>query len=136
MTAPSPLTPSFDPAPTRRRIAGWTPARQAAFIDALADGHPVRVAAASVGLSARTAYRLRQKAGAADFALAWDAALMAGAERLEQTALARALNGERRTVYYRGRVVGERVVHNDRLMLALLKRKRVAPRASAKSTEG
>ncbi len=128
MTAPAPSEPvppepDFEPAPTRRRIAGWTPARQAAFIAALADGHPVRTAAASVGLSARSAYLLRRNPAAADFALSWDAALMAGAERLDQTAIARALYGERRTVYYRGKAVGERLTHDTRLLIHLLERR-------------
>ncbi len=61
--------PDFTPAPSRRRIAGWTPARQAAFIAALADGHSVSDAAASVSLSARSAYHLRRAPGATEFAL-------------------------------------------------------------------
>ncbi len=127
------------PCPTRRRIAGWTPARQAAFVAALADGHPVRAAAAAVGLSARSAYLLRARADAADFARAWDAAVDAGAEALDQTALARALHGERQTVFYRGRPVGERVVHDTRLLLGLLdrrggRRRRFAPRGKSVGT--
>lgn len=116
--------PSLDfvPAISRRRIAGWTPARQADFITALAAGHGVRDAAASVGLSAQSAYRLRRGATVNDFALAWDAAIDAGALRLTETALERALHGERRTVYYRGKPVGERVTHDNRLLLALLAR--------------
>ena len=93
----------FTPAPTRRRIAGWTPERQAAFIAALACGHTVGVAAAGVGLSARSAYQRRKAPGGAGFAEAWDVVLDAGSERLEQTALDRAINGERRTVFYRGK---------------------------------
>ncbi|MBV8971962.1 MAG: hypothetical protein JO290_06685 [Sphingomonadaceae bacterium] len=83
----SPLAaPAFTPAPTRRHIAGWTPGRHAAFIAVPADGHTVQVAAASVGLTAQSACRLRGNAGTEDFALARDAALMEAADRLDQTA--------------------------------------------------
>ena len=118
----TPLT-DFVPAPSRRRIAGWTPARQAAFVAALFDGHSVRAAAASVGLTAQSAYALRRRADAADFAQAWDLALDAGAMKLADTALDRALNGERRTVWYRGKAVGEQVIHDNRLLIALLTRR-------------
>lgn len=117
-------SPDFTPARTRRAIAGWTPARQAAFVAALADGHTVRVAAAGVGLTARSAYHLRRAADGADFAAAWDIALAMGADRLSETARGRALHGERQTVYYRGRPVGERVVHNDQLLMFLLRHER------------
>ena len=120
-TAPS---PDFTPAPTRRRIAGWTPARQAAFVAALAEGHSVCDAAAGVGLSARSAYALRRHADAAEFALAWDAALDAGATRLSDTALSRAIHGDRRTVFYRGKAIGERVTYNETLVMFLLARQR------------
>ena len=126
--------PDFIPAPSRRRIAGWTPARQVAFVAALADGHSVVAAAASVGLSTRSAYKLRCQPDAGDFALAWDAALAAGAMRLTETALDRALNGVRRTVYYQGKAVGERVVHDNRLLIAMFTRqRRMSP--SRKSVE-
>ena len=116
------LALDFVPAPSRRTIAGWTPARQAAFIAALARGHAVAVAAASVGLTARSAYHLRRTTGGEDFALAWDAALLAGADCLADTAIERAINGTRRPIVHRGTVVGERVVHHDGLLMALLKR--------------
>ncbi len=121
------LTPDFIPAPSRRRISGWSPARQAAFVAALANGHSVRDAAASVGLSPSSAYALRRQPDAGPFALAWDAAVDCGAMRLTETALDRALNGERRTVYYQGKAVGERVFHDNTLLLALLKRQRLSP---------
>ena len=117
------LLTDFAPAPSRRRIAGWTPARQAAFVAALFCGHSVRAAAASVGLTAQSAYALRRRADAADFAQAWDLALDAGAMKLADTALDRALNGERRTVWYRGKAVGEQVIHDNRLLIALLTRR-------------
>ena len=133
MTAP---LADFTPAATRRRIAGWTPARQAAFVAALFDGHGVRAAAASVGLTAQSAYALRRRADAAGFAQAWDVAIEAGAMKLADTALDRALNGERRTVWYQGKAVGERVIYDNRLLLTLLTRQRERRSLRAKSVGG
>lgn len=64
--------PAFAPVPVRPRRDGWTPARQAAFLGALAETGSVEQAAARVGLSRETAYRLRRKPGAGSFAAAWD----------------------------------------------------------------
>lgn len=76
---------------------------------------------------------MRRQASGTEFALAWNAALDVGRVRLSETALDRALNGVRQTVWYRGKAVGERVTHDDRLLIALLTRKRrgfpPAPRA-------
>ncbi|WP_285018398.1 hypothetical protein [Novosphingobium sp. fls2-241-R2A-195] len=64
--------PAFAPVPVRPRKDGWTPARQAAFLGALAQGGGVEAAARRVGLSRESAYRLRTKPGAGSFAAAWD----------------------------------------------------------------
>ncbi len=63
------------PVPRRARHDGWTPARQASFLAALAETRRVAVAATAAGLSASSAYRLRRHPAAIDFAAAWDAAL-------------------------------------------------------------
>jgi len=63
------------PVPLRRRVDGWTPERQRTFLAALAKTRSVTRAVRAVGLSASGAYRLRDHAGAADFAAAWDEAL-------------------------------------------------------------
>ncbi len=84
MTDPSapPSAPiDFTPAAIRARRDGWTPERQRAFIAALALRPSVTAAAASVGLSARSAYKLRGKAGAEGFAAAWDRAIEAAFAR-------------------------------------------------------
>ena len=53
----------FTPVPlARTRASGWTAERQVAFIAALARTGVVRAAAASVGMSARSAYGLRARA--------------------------------------------------------------------------
>jgi hypothetical protein len=72
---PRPRLPAFMPVPVKRRADGWTPLRQAEFIGVLAETGSVRAAAEFVGMARETAYRLRRKPGAEDFARAWDAAL-------------------------------------------------------------
>src|SRR5438105_12392865 len=74
--------PAFTPAPTRKQVAGWTAERQRRFIDQLAQSGSVGQASAAAGVSTRSAYRLRNKAGAESFAAAWDAALRLSATRL------------------------------------------------------
>ena len=79
MTQPSrtlrPRLPSFAPVPAKRRAGGWTPVRQAEFIGMLAETGSVSAAAEFVGMARETAYRLRRKPGAEQFALAWDIAM-------------------------------------------------------------
>ncbi len=75
--------PPFTPVPVRARADGWTPLRQAEFIGMLAQTGSVSAAAEFVGMARETAYRLRGKPGAEEFAAAWDAALaVAGVRRV------------------------------------------------------
>ncbi len=67
--------PAFTPVPVRARRDGWTALRQAEFIGWLAQTGCVREAAARVGCSRETAYRLRRRPGAESFAHAWDSVL-------------------------------------------------------------
>ena len=67
--------PKFVPVPVRMRRHGWWPIRQARFIGWLAETGSVSAAAARVGLSQETAYRLRAKPGAESFVHAWDSVL-------------------------------------------------------------
>lgn len=64
--------PAFTPAELRVRHDGWTPVRQAEFIGYLAETRCVKRAAARVGMSRESAYRLRRKPGAEEFNAAWD----------------------------------------------------------------
>ncbi|HEY0149224.1 MAG TPA: hypothetical protein VGB70_09465 [Allosphingosinicella sp.] len=73
----------FTPVPLRARRDGWTPKRQRAFIHVLEETRSVTRAAAAVEMARETAYRLRQKTGAASFAAAWDAALAAPPPEIE-----------------------------------------------------
>jgi hypothetical protein len=86
--------PAFTPVPVKRRPDGWTPLRQAEFIGVLAETGSVRAAAEFVGMARETAYRLRRKPGAEDFARAWDVAVAMSGVRPSS---ARAVAGEPRT---------------------------------------
>ncbi len=61
--------------PVKPRHDGWTPARQNAFIGALADTGSVSRAARYVNMSPEGAYYLRRRPGAEGFRRAWEAAL-------------------------------------------------------------
>lgn len=67
--------PAFSHVPLRSRADGWTPARQAAFLAALAQTRSVAAAARRVRMARETAYRLRRRAGGEGFAAAWDRVL-------------------------------------------------------------
>lgn len=111
----------FLPVPLRYRHDGWTPDRQIAFIEALADCGCVDQAARAVGMSRVTAYALRRRADAQAFRLAWDAALDAAVAQLADSALARAIHGVPVPIYYQGELIGERRQFNDRLAMFLLR---------------
>ncbi|TMJ16216.1 MAG: hypothetical protein E6G94_04880 [Alphaproteobacteria bacterium] len=83
----------FAPVPRRFRHDGWTPERQKAFIEALADTGCVTRAAAMVNMSQQNCYTLRRSAGAESFRRAWDAALDFGLKRLKDIAFERAIEG-------------------------------------------
>jgi hypothetical protein len=65
----------FAPVPVRSRRDGWTPALQFRFVLSLSLGAGVDEAARRLGRSRQTAYALRRRAGAEQFAAAWDAAV-------------------------------------------------------------
>jgi len=125
--APSAAAPTespeagFLPVPVRPRHDGWTPERQRQFVEALADTGCVSLAAARVGLSAESAYRLRRRDDAKDFDLAWDAALAHGVRRLTDLAFERAINGVATPVFYQGEIVGEKRTYSDRLLMFALR---------------
>ncbi|MCY7280822.1 MAG: hypothetical protein LH610_08000 [Sphingomonas bacterium] len=125
VAAPSDLPPpapppAFDPAPTRNRRADWTADRQRNFIDILSLTGSVGEASAAAGVSSRSAYRLRNRAGAASFPQAWDAAQQMSATRLTALAFDRAINGRVERFYKDGEVVMERRLPSDRLLTWLL----------------
>ncbi|HZG08001.1 MAG TPA: hypothetical protein VEZ70_03370 [Allosphingosinicella sp.] len=113
--------PEFAPVPRRYRHDGWTPERQKAFIEALADTGSVRRAARQVNMSQANAYALRRSAGAEGFRRAWDAALDFGLKRLKDIAFERAVEGYLVPVFVAGKLMGFRRKHNDALLMFCLR---------------
>jgi hypothetical protein len=113
---------SFQPVPTRKHIAGWTAERQRAFIEQLAATGSVTQAAAHVGLSVRSAYRLRGHPEAHDFDLAWRAAIRRAGSYLMGVALDRAINGTRRELWKDGKLVATQIAQSDRLLMFAIDR--------------
>ena len=111
----------FDAVPLRRRVDGWTPDRQAAFIQALAETACVADACKAVGMSERSAYALRARPEAVSFRNAWDAALDYAIRRLSDAALSRALHGVAVPKYFRGEQIGEVRHYDERLTMFLLR---------------
>lgn len=121
--------PPFTPVPLRTRTDGWTTARQNAFVDALRRTGSVDCAAAAVGMSRASAYRLRARLGAGSFAAAWDAALVrpriaasVAASSLASLLWGRAVNGRVVPTMRKGRQVGHRIRPDNVTALALLRR--------------
>ena len=117
----------FAPAPhTHARRNSITADRQRAFIAELAACGIVSEAARRVGCSLEAIYRLRHKPGAEEFAAAWEQAVDRGMMRLEDGALARAIEGEERMVVSMGQVMGTERRHNEALVMFFLRTRRAA----------
>lgn len=71
----------FAPVPLKARHDGWTPARQRRFVEVLAATRSIVRACRAVGMTRAGAYKLRDRPDAAQFRLAWDAALRPDFER-------------------------------------------------------
>ncbi|RHW18888.1 hypothetical protein D1610_01725 [Sphingomonas gilva] len=83
---------------SRSRRDGWTPERQRAFIAALSRTGIVARAARAVGMSAKSAYALYNRAPpGGPFARAWNDAIWEGRER----ALSRAVQSMHGTIHVR-----------------------------------
>jgi len=111
---------AFTPVPAKRHD-GWTESRQRDFIEQLACLGLVSAAARAAGMSPKSAYALRKRAGAESFAAAWDAAVGEGRARAVDIAIERALTGVAQPIFYRGRQIGERRHYNETLVIAALK---------------
>ena len=122
MTEPkSNVVAPFTPVAVAPRADGWTPEKQAAFIEALGEMGCVASAARAIGMSRESAYRLRARPDAASFRTAWEAALDYAYHRLGEAALDRALNGVPVPIFYKGEQVGERRHFDERLTQFLLR---------------
>lgn len=123
----------FTAAPRAKdRADGWTPEKQAGFIEALSETGNVSAAAAKVGMGTTSAYNLRKEPGAASFAQAWDAAQRTGFARLQDIAMDRAINGVAVAHFYKGEQVGEKRWFDNRLLMFMMRQtmtRRYGPRA-------
>ena len=115
------FAPYLHPHPRRNSI---TPAKQRAFIATLAATGIVTQAARSIGVSLEALYKLRRLAGAEGFAAAWEAALDHGVARLEDCALALAIEGEEVPIVSGGAMLGWYRKHNFGFIRFLLAQRR------------
>ncbi|MEM7689200.1 MAG: hypothetical protein AAF291_09270 [Pseudomonadota bacterium] len=102
------------------RHDGWTPRRQATFLEALASTHSVAKAARAAGMSRQSAYGLRARLKGEPFDLAWTAALQCRFDALAEAAMDRALNGVEVPHLYKGELVHTSRRYDERLTVALL----------------
>jgi hypothetical protein len=115
----------FAPAPhVAARRNSITADRQRAFVAHLAATGIVAEAARHIGASLEALYKLRHKPGAEEFAAAWDAAVERGVLRIEHGALQRAIEGVERPIVSGGRLLGWHRVHNEALVMFLLRQRR------------
>lgn len=127
---------AFTPVPhSRPRRNSITADRQRAFIAHLAATGIVIQAAKHIGASMEALYKLRKRPGAEEFDAAWDQAVDRGVARLEDCALARAIEGEERLVVSAGKLLGTERRHNESLVMFLLRHRR-ADRYSANIRAG
>nr|WP_247718226.1 hypothetical protein [Qipengyuania proteolytica] len=116
------FVPYLHVAPRRNSI---TPKLQREFVATLAATGIVAQAARKIGKSMEALYKLRSRPGAEGFAAAWDAALDRGVQRLEDGALARAIEGvpEWKTDP-NGNLVTYGTKHNEALVMFFLRNRR------------
>lgn len=92
------------------------------FLEALASGFSVTGAAEQAGIHRGTPYDWRN--ADPEFAKAWQIALDAGTDRLEDEAWRRAVEGSERPVFQMGAQVGKTREYSDLLLIFLLKGRR------------
>ena len=115
------FAPAPHVAPRRNSI---TADRQRAFVGHLAATGIVAEAARHIGASLEALYNLRHKPGAEEFAAAWDEAIDRGVLRIEHGALQRAIEGVERPIVSGGKLLGWHRVHNEALVMFLLRQRR------------
>lgn len=118
---PPATPPSFTPVPVRPRADGWTPGKQIALIQAIAQSGCVAKACRHVGMSKQSAYDLYNRRDAASLRQAWDAARTQAAEHLADAVLGRAIHGVATPIFFQGEQIGERRRFDERLAMTLLR---------------
>jgi hypothetical protein len=96
-----------------------TPERDAVFLAALENGHPVRAACEAAGYSRTRVYLWRQEDEA--FAKLWRRALFIAGDLLEEEADRRGRDGYDEPVFFQGAERGAKRKYSDALLLARLK---------------
>ena len=98
------------------RHDGWTINRQMQFIELLARGFGISASARALGMSLAGVYGLRKRSP--NLARMWDMALEEGRLRNYDVAIARGVDGYTTPVYRRGKLVGMRHRHDNRMLFA------------------
>ncbi|HTU10163.1 MAG TPA: hypothetical protein VMG08_04620 [Allosphingosinicella sp.] len=121
-SVPAHALPAFTPVPRKcPRHDGWTPERQKAFLEALADTGCVSIACRMVNMSTPSYYHLRRQPGAESFRAAAEAAQALGLQVVKDEAFERALHGQLVPVFVGGKLMGFRRKKNDRLLMFILR---------------
>jgi hypothetical protein len=137
LPVPAGELPPFTPVPRQYvRHDGWTPERQIAFIEALADTGSVEAACKAVDMSQAGAYNLRRQPGAECFRKAWQAALGLDVALVEDVVMDRAHNSFEEPLYSYGRLIGTRRRYNDRLLMFILRNRTPERFADGKRVSG
>jgi len=110
------------PAPTRiQRHDGITPERQEEFLEVLAATGSISDAAAAIGKSRTALYKLRGSPAGAEFSKRWAEALRQATQAMTDEAFERVFKGQAEPVWYKGEQVGQRIRHDNRLLMFLLR---------------
>lgn len=105
-----------------RKFRPWTAKAKREFLQWLAWGFSVSAAAEQSGQQREWMYKRRARDP--QLAVAWDAAIEQGTDRMEDEAKRRALAGVKDPVFHNGKIVGARLKFSDILLLALLNARR------------
>lgn len=99
-----------------------TPARKEKFLQRLSWDANVTASAKAIDVSRRRMYEERDHDP--EFAVAWDEAVEAAVDRLEQEAWRRATEGVEKPITFQGKITGHFNEYSDRLLEFLLKGRR------------
>lgn len=105
------------PANTRKTLSLR---KRAKFLDILAQTGKVAESARAVGFTT-TAYLHKIRREDEDFAELWDQAIEAAGDVLEAEAHRRAVDGIVDNLYYKGEIVGQKLLYSDQLLMFLLR---------------
>ena len=94
--------------------------KQKKFLDVLARTGNITRSAKAVGY-ADTTYLRRLKKSDKDFSEKWEMAYLSGSDMLLDEAQRRALHGIEEEIYYKGEVVGTKLVYSDAVLMFLIR---------------